>query len=1158
MSNKKNNVLQTPLCSTTIANKLFAVTNLPQNYRDLFSNYTHFNRIQTTSIETLLYTDNSVVVCAPTGCGKTVIFEIAIVRLLESCNKTNDEIRRIKIIYVAPIKAICSERYQDWHNKFSKHGLTSIEITGDTESFVDSSIISQYQIIITTPEKLDLLMRRSNFIYNSTLFNAFKLFLIDETTKSLRFIAVSATLSNVEDIANWLSVDSKKPAYCFRANEDERPVKLKKIVKGYCSSTNGFGFDLHLSYKIEPLIKKYSNNRPTLIFCSTRMSVQTTSEILSRNLNIPLCEETRNIIDLCTKNLRDDKLRDVIRFGVGFHHAGMVTKDRGCVEQLFRSGHLPVLVTTSTLAMGVNFPAHLVIIKSTEHYDFNEYKEYPQSQILQMIGRAGRPQYDETATAIIMTRNSTKEKYEILLAGNCLVESNLHKNLIDHLNTEISCRTIDDVSVVKNWIRSTFLYVRACKSPQNYSMLHSLNPKEVENQLHNLCLEEIKKLFYNGLVNVIEERMIYPNAEGEIMAKYMISFETIKTFMTLKGNEDLRELIRILANCKEFESIKLRNKEKRILNNWNKSESTDDKTIRFPIEGGIKTRQDKINCLLQATLGSLNITDKLLAQDANRIEKISICLANALKEIVPKKNNFIGARATCILLKCVNVKLWENSKHITKQMTGIGPILSEFLVKNEIISIQAILNTNPRDIERILGRLPPFGNRIKNFIKQIPMYKLLISYKKNSNNINFEISLMNPENVVKRSRDTVALLVGDSINCLLKILHKQNVDFFKDESQVVRTSVYLENLNKPNVKGHNYSIAVCLISDKWVGNDIEIILPLINNSDFTKVVMSGENDSLDVSQQIEITNFMKKKNSSFFDIENKTIGNINVENNDFSAENKNLAQVEKNYSSDNIAVFDEHNSINEFFEGDNLDYIFTNIDDYSDNSDSFSLNSSKNQINTTIENQSEQKKNYLKSDNFKKFEIPSLKIPIQSEIRKINLQLNKENPSKPKENTKSLSQRIHDNLKTVECCAYSSLPTFYPSKLKNNENTVEKPKKSDLFIQSNLKMNFEQDIKEKLVNKIFLPSTTKFTQKTIDCYFKQSKKPIKRLSNLKFSDFLRDKSESSEFTNNDTGTVEKQTSDLSLFKHFQNSQKLTLKLMNSSKFNQDKSIKNNL
>ena len=67
--------------------------------------------------------------------------------------------------------------------------------------------------------------------------------------------------------------------------------------------------------------------------------------------------------------------------GIGFHHAGLDPGDRAAVERLFLEGMLPVLVSTSTLAMGVNLPAHLVIVKSTSHLDNNEYKEYSEATV---------------------------------------------------------------------------------------------------------------------------------------------------------------------------------------------------------------------------------------------------------------------------------------------------------------------------------------------------------------------------------------------------------------------------------------------------------------------------------------------------------------------------------------------------------------------------------------------------------------------------------------------------------------------------------------------------------------------------------------------------------------------------------------------------------
>lgn len=88
----------------------------------------------------------------------------------------------------------------------------------------------------------------------------------------------------------------------------------------------------------------------------------------------------------------------------------MIPETRHIVEEVFRNGHLPVLVTTSTLAMGVNLPAHLIIIKSTKTYVNCEFRDYTEIAIQQMIGRAGRPQFDTSATAIILTTEEDKVK----------------------------------------------------------------------------------------------------------------------------------------------------------------------------------------------------------------------------------------------------------------------------------------------------------------------------------------------------------------------------------------------------------------------------------------------------------------------------------------------------------------------------------------------------------------------------------------------------------------------------------------------------------------------------------------------------------------------------------------------------------------------------
>lgn len=111
--------------------------------------------------------------CAPTGSGKTVLFELAIIRLLM---ETTEPWRNVKAVYMAPIKALCSQRFEDWNKKFGPLGLSCKELTGDTE-IDDFFEIQDANIIITTPEKWDSMTRKWR---DNCLLQLVRLFLIDE------------------------------------------------------------------------------------------------------------------------------------------------------------------------------------------------------------------------------------------------------------------------------------------------------------------------------------------------------------------------------------------------------------------------------------------------------------------------------------------------------------------------------------------------------------------------------------------------------------------------------------------------------------------------------------------------------------------------------------------------------------------------------------------------------------------------------------------------------------------------------------------------------------------------------------------------------------------------------------------------------------------
>ncbi|NXJ89192.1 HFM1 helicase, partial [Corythaixoides concolor] len=625
---------------------LRAVTEIPTQFRSIFKEFPYFNYAQSKALDDLLYTDRNFVICAPTGSGKTVMFELAITRLLMEAPLPW---LNIKVVYMAPIKALCSQRFDDWKEKFGPIGLSCKELTGDTV-MDDLFEIHHAHIIITTPEKWDSMTRRWR---DNSVVQLVRLFLIDEvhvikdesrgatlevvvsrmktlqsslwrlienhgTVPPLRFVAVSATIPNAEDIAEWLS-DSKMPAVCLKIDEDQRPVKLRKIVLGFPCSDNQteFKFDLTLNYKIASIIQTYSEQKPALVFCATRKGVQQAASVLAKDAKFLLSIEQKQRLQRSANSLKDSRLRDLLMYGVAYHHAGMEISDRKIIEGAFTVGDLPVLFTTSTLAMGVNLPAHLVVIKSTMHYVGGMFQEYSETDILQMIGRAGRPQFDTTATAVIMTRWSTREKYIQMLNGADVIESSLHRHLVEHLNAEIVLHTVTDVTVALEWIRSTFLYIRALKNPTHYGFSSGLDKIGIEAKLQELCLKNLNDLSSLDLIRMDEANHFKPTETGRLMAWYYIAFDTVKQFFTIKGTETLKELITMISNCTEFLDVKLRTSEKKILNTLNKDK--DKITIRFPMEGKIKTREMKINCLIQAQLGCIPIQDFTLTQDTGRI-----------------------------------------------------------------------------------------------------------------------------------------------------------------------------------------------------------------------------------------------------------------------------------------------------------------------------------------------------------------------------------------------------------------------------------------------------------------------------------------------------------------------------------------------------------
>jgi ATP-dependent DNA helicase HFM1/MER3 len=170
--------------------------------------------------------------------------------------------------------------------------------------------------------------------------------------------------------------------------------------------------------------------------------------------------------------LADKHLQELIyKYNLAYHHAGLSSNDREIVETLFKQNRIRVLCSTSTLAIGVNLPAHLVIIKSTLQYTSETgYTEYSELDLRQMIGRAGRAGYDSQGIAVILTSTETEYLYKTISEGKLEIDSQFLLGFIEFLNIEISNGNINSFSEAMKWLSFTFLHTRMKQNPSKYSL----------------------------------------------------------------------------------------------------------------------------------------------------------------------------------------------------------------------------------------------------------------------------------------------------------------------------------------------------------------------------------------------------------------------------------------------------------------------------------------------------------------------------------------------------------------------------------------------------------------------------------------------------------------------------------------------------------------
>jgi ATP-dependent DNA helicase HFM1/MER3 len=240
----------------------------------------------------------------------------------------------------------------------------------------------------------------------------------------MRIIGLSATLPNLADIGEWLNCSPESIHYF---DDSFRPVPLQAITLVCGSMGNPYLFDRSLDNQVKDVVLRYSSGRQTLIFCSSKTNTQNLAlKLRNQHVVTSGCIVNQDALKV-TRRIQDDTLRSLVQEGYGYHHAGLPPDDRCILEELFLKGYIRILCSTSTLAHGVNLPARLVIVKGTYCWrgSTKGYERLGKSDVIQMLGRAGRPGFDDHGVAVIMTSSEDRDHFSNISLSADVVDSKL-------------------------------------------------------------------------------------------------------------------------------------------------------------------------------------------------------------------------------------------------------------------------------------------------------------------------------------------------------------------------------------------------------------------------------------------------------------------------------------------------------------------------------------------------------------------------------------------------------------------------------------------------------------------------------------------------------------------------------------------------------------
>ncbi len=685
---------------------------IDERFREMFP-YKSFNRMQSRAVPVILGSDENVVVSAPTASGKTVLAEAAMVRELGKNEKG-------KVLFIAPLRALTNEKESEWKRVLSTLGFKVYVVTGERELYPSEA--RSADVIISTPEKWDSATRkyvqeRFAFVRDVALVIVDEVHLLDSDSrggtleavisrmrrisaqyhKRLRTVALSATMPNIKDVARWIGAP---PENVLEFDGSYRPVDLETDVLPYYPKSNDFLNKYVRLYRAFDLIKdELGDGHQALIFVSTRQDTQQAAEKLCEIVrkNYPYMLQPFEAIKLqeLRNKASNSKLKACLPCAIAFHHAGLSVEDKALVEGAFREGLIRILVSTSTLAWGVNLPARVVVVRDVEMYDpIQGNKDISPIDLLQMLGRAGRPGYDTLGKGYVIVPGNRAPEYRELLKNGKAIESMMEHSLAEHLNAEIAVGMVKSAADAADWLRTTFYYVRS----------------QGRLNVEALAETKVKYLLRNGFVREASG-VLTPTPLGTITSDFYLKLETALLFreQAMKGALSTEDVLDIVARATEFSDVATRPGEASSLK-------------ALGIEAG-PGGMAKVRAILAGLIGR-TLPDELKS-DAWAIKQNASRLLNAFSRFCEEFSGETLSKKVKMVSLQIDKGIPEEAVELAS-IEGVGERSLELLVNGGIRSLRDAADKKPEDLVK-LGIRAPVAISIVEAARKVPKAEVDLS-----------------------------------------------------------------------------------------------------------------------------------------------------------------------------------------------------------------------------------------------------------------------------------------------------------------------------------------------------------------------------------------------------------------------------------------------